>query len=528
MAPTSMPRDRAQRRLAPWTLPVLLGVLACSLEMDGLAENRPPQVGEIAMDPPPSALAPLDSFTLSVEATDPDDDLLRYAWGAGNQGSWVDNVTNAATVIWVAPASFAAIDTLKFSVQVRDLDDDNPVTRQLAVPVVERSGALRVRIVDLAGAPAAVPIGILGVDTLETPASEHFIPALSWGEKVVFSFATAAYQGATASPPFAGYPDTLFIHPDVENALTLTVAPKSLLVLPGVHEGTLLTELQSAVDYCAGAGLDSLLLWRPNTALAHQELAAGGSAALRIDAADLLLAPFPGHGPIVLNAAQGDNDYGIYLAGRSGATRLEGLVVTGAAEAGVVLDRSSARLADTRIADCGGAGVYLRGAAGDTLALRRCVIARCAEGVSLAGGALDAEALLVADSAWYGLWLRGGAAGRLAGATIVRSAVAGAFFAEAGAVSLERCLFAGGNWGLFVQSGAAPLLDCNLVWDNAAGGYGGLAPGASDLATDPLFCDPAAGDWRLDAASPALTAACGPIGAFGDCASEPGLPVEED
>lgn len=525
MPPQLSPKPHT-RRVALWALPALFGLLACSLEMDSLTENHPPLVGEIAMAPPPAALAPLDSFTLSVEATDPDGDLLRYAWGAGNQGSWVNNIANAASVIWVSPASFAGVDTVKFSVQVRDLDDDNPVTRTLAVPVVERSGALRVRIVDLAGAPAAVPIGILGVDTLATPADEHFIPALSWGEKVVFSFATASYQGATTSPAFAGYPDTLFIHPDVENTLTLTVAPTSLLVLPGVHGSTLHTELQSAVDYCASAGLDSLLLWRPNTTLAHQELAVGGSAALRIDAADLLLAPFPGRGPIVLNAAQGDNDYGIYLAGRSGATRLEGLVVTGAAEAGVVLDRSSAQLVDTRIADCGGAGAYLRGAAGDTLGLARCVIARCAEGVSLAGGVLDAEALLVADSAWYGLWLRGGAAGRLAGATVVRSALAGAFFAEAGTVSLERCLFASGSWGLFLQSGAAPLLDCNLLWDNAAGDYGGLAPGASDLAADPLFCAPDADDWRVDAASPALTAPCGPIGAFGDCASEPVLPVE--
>lgn len=523
----SLSRTRAGR-VAVWALPALFGLLACSLEMDGLAENRPPLVGEIAMDPPPAALAPLDSFALSIEATDPDDDLLRYTWSAGNQGSWVNNIANAASVTWVAPASFATVDTVKFSVQVRDLDDDNPVTRQLAVPVVERSGALRVHIVDLTGAPAAVPIGVIGIDTLATPASEHYIAALSWGEKVVFSFATASYQGATVAPAFAGYPDTLFIHPDVENTLTLTVAPTSLLVLPGVHGSALHTELQSAIDYCASAGLDSLLLWQPSTTLAHQELAGGGSAALRIDAADLLLAPFPGRGPITVSAAQGDNDYGIYLAGRSGATRLEGLVVTGADEAGVVLDHSGAQLVDTRIADCGGAGVYLRGAAGDTLGLERCVIARCAQGVSLAGGVLDAEALLVVDSAWYGLWLREGAAGRLAGATVVRSAVAGAFLADAGALSLERCLFASDNWGLFVQSGAAPLLDCNLVWDHASGDYGGLAPGASDLAIDPLFCDPEAGDWRVDAASPALTVPCGPIGAFGDCGSDPVLPVEVD
>ncbi len=521
----------SRRRPACAAAAVLLLGAACSLDMDDLPENRFPVVGEIAMDPPPAAMAPLDSFTLGVLATDPDDDLLRYTWGASGVGSWANNIANAATVVWVAPASFATVDTVKFSVQVRDLDDDNPVTRRLAVPVIERSGSLRVTIVDLAGAPTAMPLAVLGVDTLETPASEHVIPALSWGEKTVFAFATTTHQGASApgsSPFFAGYPDTLFIHPDIENQLTLTVAPTSLLVLPGLHAGTLFTELQAAVDYCAGAGLDSLLLWLPSYALAHQELAGGGSAALRLDAADLVLAPFPGRGPVRVDAGQGNNDYGLYLAGRSGATRIGGLIIEGAAAAGVVLDGSSARFSDTRIADCAGAGVYLQGAAGDTLGLARCVIARCEHGVSLAGGVLDAETLLIEESRWYGLWMREGAGGRLAASSIVGSYAAGAFFSGAGDCALERCLFARGSWGLFVQAGTAPALTCNLLWANAAGDYGGLAPGAGDLAADPLFCDATAGDWRVDAASPALAAACGPIGAFGDCASDPVLPVEDD
>ena len=138
------------------------------------------------------------------------------------------------------------------------------------------------------------------------------------------------------------------------------------------------------------------------------------------------------------------------------------------------------------------------------------------------------DSLLIADSRWYGLWLREGATGHLSASTVVGSFVAGAFFSGAGAVELERSLFARGSWGLFVQSGPAPALGCNLLWDNPAGDYGGLGPGASDLVADPLFCDPAAGDWRVDAASPALTAGCGPIGTFGDCTSDPVLPVEED
>ena len=528
MPPAPLRAASHRRWTACWSAAALLAA-ACSLNMQDLPENRFPVVGEIVMDPPPAALAPLDSFTLTVEATDPDEDPLRYTWSAGNQGSWLGNVANADSVVWLAPASFAGIDSVRFSVQVRDLDDDSPVTRRLAVPVIERSGSLRVSIVDLAGAPVAMPLAVVGVDTLETPASEHLFAELSWGVKIVLAFATANHQGASlpgATPFFAGYPDTLFIHPDVENQLTLTVAPTSLLLLPGVHASTLFTELQAAVDYCAAEGLDSLLLWKPSYALAHQELAGGGSAALRLDAADLLLAPFPGRGPVRIDAAQGDNAFGLYLAGRSGATRLAGLVVTGAAEAGVVLDHSSAQLEGTRIADCGGPGIYMLGAANDTLDLDHCVIARCEHGIALVGGLLQAEALLIADSRWYGLWLRQGAGGRLTASTVVNAYVAGAFFSNAGAVDLERCLIAGGSWGLFVQSGGAPALACNLLWDNPAGDYGGLAPGASDLAADPLFCDAASGDWRLEATSPAFSAACDTIGAFGDCASEPGLPVE--
>ncbi len=534
--PRAMKRRRMPLRSAPGGglriaagAAALLLAAACSLDMQDLPENRFPVVGEIAMDPPPAALAPLGSFTLSVEATDPDEDPLRYSWSANNQGSWLGNIANADSVVWLAPASFAGIDSVRFSVQVRDLDDDSPVTRRLAVPVIERSGSLRVSIVDLAGAPVAMPLAVLGVDTLETPASEHHFAELSWGEKILLAFATASHQGASppgATPVFAGYPDTLFIHPDIENQLTLTVAPTSLLLLPGVHAGALYTELQAAVDYCAGAGVDSLLLWRSSYALAHQELPGGGSAALRLDAADLLLAPFPGRGPVTIDAAQGDNKTGIYLAGRSGATRLLGLVITGASEAGIALDGSSLRLADTRIADCGGPGIFVEGAAGDSLILERCVVQRCAHGVSMAGGSLEAEGILVAQSGWYGLWLRQGARGRVAAATLVESAVAGAFFSGAGAFAVERSLLAGGSWGFFVQSGSAPQLDCNLLWDNGAGDYGGLAPGASDLAADPLFCDPDAGDWRVEAASPALGGACGGIGAFDNCESDPLLPVE--
>ena len=86
MPPASL-RAAAPRRWALcWAPAALLLAAACSLDMSDLPENRFPVVGEIAMDPPPAALAPLDSFTLGVLATDPDDDLLRYTWGASGVG----------------------------------------------------------------------------------------------------------------------------------------------------------------------------------------------------------------------------------------------------------------------------------------------------------------------------------------------------------------------------------------------------------------------------------------------------------
>ena len=515
------------RRLLPFLGALTLLAAACSLEVNDLPENHPPSVSDIFMDPPPAALAPRDSFRLSVSATDLDDDLLRFAWSSGSVGSWAGNVNNDSTVTWVAPSSFAAVDTVEFSVLVRDAEDATPVVRTLDVPVIERTGSLRVDIVDLEGNPAAVPVAVLDVDTLATPASTQLFDAVAWGEKVVVSFATDAFHGARSlEPVFAGYPDTLFIQPDVENRLTITVAPTRVLLLPGVHADSLITELQAGVDYCAAMGVDTLLLAQDSYSLAHQELPGVGSAALRLDAADLLLAPMPDVGPVALDAGEGDNDFGLYLSGRSQAMRIRGLAITGAASTGIYLYHSSATVEDSRVTRCGSAGVFLDGRPQDALAIARCVLDGNDHGVSLSGGALDAERLLILRSHWYGLWLRDGAAGTLTTSSVLDSDLAGAFLSDAGAVTLERCIVARGGRGLFLQSGAAPTLVCNLLWDNPVGDYGGLDPGASDLLADPLFCDPDVDDWRVDAASPALGGACGDIGALGDCDSAMDLPVE--
>ena len=61
-------------------------------------------------------------------------------------------------------------------------------------------------------------------------------------------------------------------------------------------------------------------------------------------------------------------------------------------------------------------------------------------------------------------------------------------------------------------------VDCNDLWGNDLD-YLGCEPGLHDIAADPLFCTPAAGDYRLNANSPCAPLhsppECGLIGAFG-------------
>ena len=92
--------------------------------------------------------------------------------------------------------------------------------------------------------------------------------------------------------------------------------------------------------------------------------------------------------------------------------------------------------------------------------------------------------------------------------------------------NFEDCLVTGsgdGGAALYCDPGTALAnFSCSLFWDNAGGNADGDCPdpvGANgNFAADPLFCDPGAGDFSLDADSPCLPAnnACGVrIGAFG-------------
>ena len=81
-------------------------------------------------------------------------------------------------------------------------------------------------------------------------------------------------------------------------------------------------------------------------------------------------------------------------------------------------------------------------------------------------------------------------------------------------LTFARNVVAGGVGESPAVQGGPAAGDCNLYWDNAGGDSQDWTHGASDLFVDPLFCDPATGDYTVRADSPAARAACGPIGAL--------------
>ena len=76
--------------------------------------------------------------------------------------------------------------------------------------------------------------------------------------------------------------------------------------------------------------------------------------------------------------------------------------------------------------------------------------------------------------------------------------------------------FANASWGLTAQPGTRFSLGCNDWFGNDAGATSGVAKDSTDLSVDPMFCDVAGADVRLNSASPLLNVAgCGQIGALG-------------
>ncbi len=64
------------------------------------------------------------------------------------------------------------------------------------------------------------------------------------------------------------------------------------------------------------------------------------------------------------------------------------------------------------------------------------------------------------------------------------------------------------NTGLGVSStsGQPPVLSHNLTWNNSGGDYSNCTPGDGSISADPIFVDPAGGDYHLALHSPAIDA----------------------
>jgi hypothetical protein len=105
------------------------------------------------------------------------------------------------------------------------------------------------------------------------------------------------------------------------------------------------------------------------------------------------------------------------------------------------------------------------------------------------------------------------------------------FWYDAAPPAVDRCIFAFGEGGEAIHSGVAgtaPVLSCCDVFGNEGGDWVGCLAGqdlvGDNLAADPLFCDPAALDVTLRAASPCAppAAGCGLVGAAAaSCAALP-------
>jgi hypothetical protein len=76
--------------------------------------------------------------------------------------------------------------------------------------------------------------------------------------------------------------------------------------------------------------------------------------------------------------------------------------------------------------------------------------------------------------------------------------------------------YGNGGYGLTWGGSAPAYFGCNDWFGNVSGATSGVAPGTSDLAVNPLFCDLPNEDVHLSAASPlADVSGCGLIGALG-------------
>ncbi|MCX5801503.1 MAG: right-handed parallel beta-helix repeat-containing protein [Candidatus Eisenbacteria bacterium] len=84
---------------------------------------------------------------------------------------------------------------------------------------------------------------------------------------------------------------------------------------------------------------------------------------------------------------------------------------------------------------------------------------------------------------------------------------------------LENNIVIGSEWyGIDCAQphSSSPTLHCNDVWNNSRGNYYTCTSVSEDFSANPLFCDPAAGDYHINCTSPCANhPGCGQVGALG-------------
>jgi hypothetical protein len=179
-----------------------------------------------------------------------------------------------------------------------------------------------------------------------------------------------------------------------------------------------------------------------------------------------------GESQLELAGCQVQRQRGVGLAAR-GSARLtaEGCSVGGSRENGLLAgERSSVRLAESDVADCGYSAVHACGEARVTLA--DCRIGPTLEhGIRVTDQAeLTVEGGRVTDCGMASLQVDGGAAAQVRGLAVLRGEL-GIVAESAGAVLLEECeVSAAVRAGVTCGTGAAPVLrDCRISGSGTAG-----------------------------------------------------------
>lgn len=161
-----------------------------------------------------------------------------------------------------------------------------------------------------------------------------------------------------------------------------------------------------------------------------------------------------------------------------------------------------------------------------------CVLtANDGNGITAIGtGPVHVSRTVCAGHTWAGVFGLEGAELVLRNNTLVGNGTHGVVLqSRSRADIVDNIIVRNGVSGIWTSDAEVSLFGHNDVWDNGVAYQGVTAP-ATDLSVDPLFVDPAAGDYHLSPESPLFRAGStgGPIGALGTADDEGSTAIEQE